>query len=913
MRKLATLARFVALAVAAGPALAQSDTRNPREKIEVTGSSIKRVQEEGALPLQVITREQIDRAGIVSAEQLMEYISANGNGADNLSSQTLISGANDVENRNNAGNATANLRGLGSGSTLVLLNGRRVALHGMKSAAVDLNSIPLAAVQRVEILKDGASAIYGTDAIGGVINFILTRDYEGVQLTGLADVTEAGSGHRYRGSILAGFGNLSRDRFNVMGSLTFDRQEKLRDEDAPFSNGFQPDRGLSPDTVGSPFATQIGAAGTALGSTFVLPGSTQAYNRANLLSFQGNCADRPNQSQYQFALWNAPSFRYACAFDYTGVRVLLQPIDRTNIVSRGTWQISPQVTGFVEWTGSQAVSKNEFEQRQVGANITGFPALLYPVSGPYYQDLSAFIPSFNRNLPIAYRWRCMECGPRIIEADSKATRLLVGLEGEAGDWNWKTGVSTGRSWVQSTLVGGYFYTAPFVAAMNSGLVNPWLAPGAEQTAEARALLNAARADGARWLGGKTGLTQFDASISGELFKLPAGPLAMAVGFDWRREEYRLGGDQPAVADAPTDVVVPGVQRKVSAYYGELAVPILRGLEAQLAVRMDDYNDFGSTTNPKVALSWRPHSTVLGRASWGEGFHAPTFIQLYGGVLEGPVPGNIADPILCPQQPGNPAVCAFRPNARTGGNPNLKPETSEQWSAGIVWEPTSWFNASVDYWSIDRKDLVLRLTPQEVIANHLILGSYIHRNPDGTIDFIEAGLVNAASEITKGIDLGLRFRGNAFNGRWNVNFDGTYVDEYKARTLATSPYVDLVGEWSRRTLHPAWKHTLSANYTTGPWGFNFAQRYVHSYKDERPTGTVPPGFDPEVEAYITYDVGVSYTGIKNLAVMASIRNVLNTDPPFTAHQTDFVSGAGWDPRVADPRGRAFIVRATYTFK
>jgi len=343
------------------------------------------------------------------------------------------------------------------------------------------------------------------------------------------------------------------------------------------------------------------------------------------------------------------------------------------------------------------------------------------------------------------------------------------------------------------------------------------------------------------------------------------------------------------------------------------VPIFRGLEAQLAVRRDEYSDFGATTNPKYAISWRPHNTVLLRASASEGFHAPTFIQLYGGQLEGPVPGNIADPILCPQRPNDPSVCAFRPLARTGGNPLLQPETSKQWSAGIVVEPTSWLNASLDVWEIKRKDLVLRLTPQEVINNHLILGSFIHRDEAGEIDFIEAGLVNAASEITRGIDVGLRLRGNAWNGRWSVTMDGTYVDEYKARTLETSPYVELVGEWSRRTLHPRWKHTLGANYTTGPWGVNFMQRYVHSYKDERPSGVVPSGFDPEVEAYITYDVGVTYTGIRNLALMAGIRNLLDTDPPFTAHATDFVSGAGWDPRVADPRGRAFILRATYTFK
>src|SRR3954453_11248115 len=181
--KRAHLAYAVALLFVAVHAFAQDEKR--LERIEITGSNIKRVQQEGALPVQVITRQDIDRRGIVSAEQLLMQISANGTGADNLSSNVGIQlGTTD---RNNNGNSSANLRGLGANSTLVLLNGRRIATHGAKGNAVDLSSIPLAAIERVEVLTDGASAIYGTDAIGGVINFILRRDYKGAEITAFAD------------------------------------------------------------------------------------------------------------------------------------------------------------------------------------------------------------------------------------------------------------------------------------------------------------------------------------------------------------------------------------------------------------------------------------------------------------------------------------------------------------------------------------------------------------------------------------------------------------------------------------------------------------------------------------------------------------------------------------------------------
>jgi len=283
------LVHAVALTFVAGSAYAQQTQKV--EKLEITGSSIKRVQEEGALPVQVITRKEIEARGITSAEELVWKLSANGTGADNLSSNVGIQlGATD---RNNNGNSSANLRGLGASNTLVLLNGRRVALHGAKSNAVDLNGIPLAAIERVEILKDGASAIYGTDAIGGVINFILRKDYQGAEVSGSFDVTEDGGGNIYRTSVVAGWGDLSRDRWNIMGSLMFDKQEILHGRDRGFANGYQPERGLTPDTAGSPFVTQTGLAGTAIGATFRTPeGGTQTFNRANLLSFLGQCDTR---------------------------------------------------------------------------------------------------------------------------------------------------------------------------------------------------------------------------------------------------------------------------------------------------------------------------------------------------------------------------------------------------------------------------------------------------------------------------------------------------------------------------------------------------------------------------------------------------------------------------------------------
>ena len=925
--KLKKLAQVISLICIAGPAFAQTAPDAPKtpdgkpqsvERITVTGSNIKRVQDESAQVLQVITKEEINRAGITSAEQLIASISANGTGADNLSSNTGIQlGSTD---RNNNGNSSANLRGLGAASTLVLLNGRRVSTHGAKGNAVDLNSIPLAAVERVEVLKDGASAIYGTDAIGGVINFILRKDYRGVEVTAFSDTTADGGGNIYRGSILGGMGDLAKDGYNVMASLTFDRNERLNAPQRKFVNGYQPDRGLSPDTTGTPFATQTGGAGTAIGSSFRTPNlgtGTQTFNRANLLSFQGKCDTGQQMSQYQFLLWGSPGFRYGCAFDYTGQAVLIQPVDRTNFVSRGTMQLGSSMTGFVEAVASRSKSEKQFEQSQITTSIGAGNA--YPANGPYYQDLSAFIPTFNRNLPIAYRWRCTDCGKRTIDSVSDSYRLLVGLEGLIGKYDYKLGLSTAGNKAESTLGDGYMKTTLFNAALASGLINPWLLPGQTQTPAAMALINGAKAAGTKLFGGQAGLVQFDGAISGELMALPAGPLAFAAGFDVRKESYKFSDGSVTtvpVRDAPFDAEFPKVSRNIRAVYGELAIPVAKNFEATVAVRHDRYSDFGGTTNPKFAFKWTPFNELLVRGSTSSGFRAPSFFQLYGATSESPVPGNIADPILCPLNPTDLSVCAIRPNARFGGNKGLQPEKSKQWTFGGVITPTDWLTASLDYWEIIRTDRIYELTPQQVIANYTTFPENLVRGAGGRLDgqggYIRAGFVNADGDITRGYEASLTMNGKLGAGKWYASIDGTYIDSFKSRVFSTQPYIETVGQWNSRNLFVRWKHQARFTYSQGPWSGTLSQSYTRGYKDEVPAGLVPPGFDPDVKAYIIYGLSGTYSGFKNTTVTLGVKNLLNTDPPFTAHNVDFAAGAGWDPRVADPRGRAYTARVTYKF-
>ena len=519
------------------------------------------------------------------------------------------------------------------------------------------------------------------------------------------------------------------------------------------------------------------------------------------------------------------------------------------------------------------------------------------------------------------RWRCLECGPRQQTTTADASRFLLGLEGTFGKWNYKFGLSSGSSKADTILTDGYVYTANFAAAFATGKINPFLLPGQMQTPEALALLESTKARGAPLFGGKATVKQFDGTMSGDVWPLPAGPLAAAAGFDIRKESYLFRTDteaQPAIRDAGGDPLLNKATRDIKAVFAELNVPILKGLETQLAVRRDDYSQIGSTTNPKIAVAYRPTTSVLLRGSANKGFHAPDYPQLYSGQIEGLLNNALPDPVLCPQHPGDPEFCSVKFDTFSGGNPNLKPERSKQYSFGLVVAPNNWFTASVDYWKIERTDRIVSLDPREVLANFDVLGANIIRGSNGRIEHIVGGFINAAGDEVKGIDIGFNMTSPSRFGRLTFAIDGTYLQSFKSHLLENQPFVELAGEFGNTAggftdLYARWKHIARFTIETGPWSTSLYQRYVSGYKDQKPLGTIPPGFDPYVHRYIIYHLMATYKGVKNTTITAGIRNLFDQDPPFSAHNVDDVGGAGWDARVGDPRGRSFFLSVAYTFK
>ncbi len=948
--KLKKLAQLMALMGVAAPIVAQAQAQGdaPMQRVEITGSSIKRIAKEGALPVEIISRKQLEDQGIVTAEQLIATLNVNGNGSDNLASNAdVTSGAQ----RGNNGASSANLRGQGSDSTLVLLNGRRVATHGMKGSAVDLNSIPMAAVERVEVLKDGASAVYGTDAIGGVINFILRKNYKGLEAQAFTDVAEESGGEIGRVTLTGGWGDLDTQGWNVLVTAAHSENKALRGDQRDFVNTFQPNRGVSVDTRGTPhaniFATTLGPSllsPTGVGPT--LPGGGVAYNGISLLDLPGGagCNSIDGMDVYDEKLWDTPSAGYGCAWDTGRAAVLQQPVKNTNALARATFNVG-QHQLFAEAVGSRVEVAKRFSPNQVSPSASTFgPTSFYPSTGAaydrVYNDLVKVFPSIaaNYGLPIAYRWRCMECGNREIETETKAGRVLVGADGPltlfGRTFDYRVGLSRAFSESDSTLGTGFNYTRPLADALGTGIINPFLMPGETQSQAALDLIASTSAAGVVLYGGTSTMTQLDGAISGELFNLPAGPVMAAVGVDLRREEYKFNGDERSIADrrailnAPFDDVnaLDKVKRDIKAVYAEVLVPVTQALELTFAIRRDDYTGFGTTTNPKVSFRYQPLASLMFRGSYNESFRAPSFNQLFNGITISPYAGkDLADPATCPGgkvDSSRPGCESVNPDTFTGGRPELGPETAKQGSIGVVFEPTSFFSASADLWEIRKENTIDSFNLATMLENYDYFQNAFLRDPaTGQLAVVDQRWINTGERITRGVEVGARLNGKFSTGAiWSVGLDGSRLLEKKSRATTDAPFGESeVGRFLfTGDLGLKWKHSAYVTYKYGNWSGMLQNIYRSGYDDQVLPGVasgriVPSDYQRKVDDYSIFNLSVNYTGFQNLTLTAGVKNLLNEDPPFAiTYDSNTGAGSSWEPRVADPRGRSFTLMANYKF-
>jgi iron complex outermembrane receptor protein len=844
------------------------------DAVYVTGSNIPRTDIESALPIQVITREDIERSGAINAAALMSQVSAN-----------LVGSTDTAFGR--PGLSSANLRGLGDGSTLVLLNGRRAANYAARSA-VNLNFIPVAAIERIEVLKDGASAIYGADAMAGVVNIILREDFSGLQLSAYGAATQHGGGDQWQATVAAGYGDLTADHFNVFVTANYQKNEALPARDRAFSRtAYRPDEYIiGPRDYQATFPANVRTGP----STWVNP------------SFAAGCMPPISVP--------LPGTQM-CGHDHLAVINLLPSIERTNVFGGVTWQLAPDHRLFAQYLYS-----HDSYDVKTGLGFTAASGLVtpqnepiyYPAGGPFYPVEFAAARGISGDLELYYR--TFPLGPQTNQFQAKAQHLVTGATGLVAGWNYNA------AWIysentQDGFGSGLVSARRLIDAMATGLVNPFGPSGPE----GEALLAGAGWSG-RFSHDKAITTSFEARASKEIYDLPAGPLALALGAEARREQLEVNwspefasGDLLGAAQfEPTTG-----SRTVEAAFAELNVPIAKGLEAQLAVRYDHYSDFGDTTNPKVAVRWQPNMAWLVRASYGTGFRAPPLYDLYTPASLRRTRG-VSDPRRCPTTRLD-ADCRGLLPLVIGGNPDLEPEQSRQWNLGIVWEPITGYSVGVDYWKINKTRTIGSLSEEQIFAYfdllegvHIVRGAVEPAFPTlpGPIVQVVGTNQNLGELWTSGVDVDLSLRGPVTPfGRLAFSLSGTYVDKWQTQ-LDGIHYIDAVGR-SIVDAVPRWRHYATLHWNYGPWGATLAQVYSSGYTEfnarldlERRVGT-----------YDVWSLQGTYSGFRNTTLTLGIKNLFDRAPPFSNQTSQGL--VMFDPRYADPRGRLFYAQLAISFK
>jgi iron complex outermembrane receptor protein len=908
--------------VGSGVAFAQDSDKGSEEldTITVTGSRIvRRAETETQQPIFELTREDIQAQGLTSVGDVIQNITANG------------SALNSTFNNGGNGETRVSLRTLGSNRTLVLVNGRRWVAGTGLGGAVDLNTIPTAAVERIEVLKDGASVIYGSDAIAGVVNVILRTDYQGAEFNAYMGEYTEGDGTRQSYDLTIG---TSDDRFSAMFGMGYVKED-------PVMAG---DRAIS--------AVPTFGTGTSFGSS-TSPGGRFAV--CNGTFSNGVCSGtqtRPDGSGGQFT-YNPGSVGNAWRnflipadiYNFAPDNYLITPQERKSMFGRATLNLTDNTRVFITGT---------YNNRRSEQLLAAMPIVLGtgPGAGAIARTISISANNiynpFGRDVSRVQR-RAVETGGRLFAQNVDTFGFNGGIEGsfELGDryFTWDAGWVYGRNDQNDTteglfnllalrqalgpsmLVGGVptcVATAGNAATAIAGCVPMNLLGGPGSIT--RQMLDFSSFVAHDELGYK--MNQYYANISGEIVELPGGMLSFAAGVEHRTES---GFDQPDALIASGNTT--GNSRtptrggyKLDEVYLEFAIPLLRDvvgaqeLELSVAGRYSDYNNFGDVTNGKFGLKWRPIKDLMFRYNWSEGFRAPSISELFSGVADS-FP-TVADPcsttfggrynLLTPAQQ---AVCHAQGvpvggydqgngqiRVSVGGNPNLGPETSETQTAGLVWSPSflEGFNVSLDWWKISLENSVITRGAQTILNSCVIDGdptlcnlAGLQRSSTGQINNLLQVPQNDpdVSSFVEGWDMTITYNlPENVLGNFSFVLDSTYVSENEGNG-GPGNYFDRNNNWRLRS-------NLMTRWTKGDWGATWFTRYFSRQEEDCPfyyndygfgelcndatvnsAGVVQAGSQNRIGGTTYHDVSVFWKAPWNAKITVGVNNVFAKDPPI----------------------------------
>ncbi|MFK7957879.1 MAG: TonB-dependent receptor [Lysobacterales bacterium] len=837
---------FSAFALTASAAWAQSsgnDDEDTIEEVVVTGSHIRGAQISDALPVSIIRSEDIEMLGIDSGDELLDQITENGQNTFN-EAENIGGGVNSA--RGDVG--AFNLRNLGTGNTLVLLNGRRVVnsaayqTEEVGGSFVPVNTansatFPVYGIDRVEVLKDGASALYGADAVAGVVNTVLKKDFEG--LTARIKYNEFPSLERNDTNIAIEWGKFFNNGATNVGVFYnyLDRGRVNAQEDARWANSDF--RSRIPED--SPYAGSTQFRNNSINSLF---GQFDAVGSVSGLNIAGVVTDSSGEFEVfpagdprcavnlNFGTCLAPDGQGVIRYNLNDFRDLNSDLERHNLFVHLNHQFDSGMEAFTElhyYTSDTNISRHPsapFTSVRLRVSADNYYNPLGPCGSPNRLPDSVIgtdVPCSGVELQID-NYRFAEV-PRIVDNNKDTYRFLQGLRGTAGDWDWEGAILWSKAEAEditrnrvSNLLITEALSDPTPAAYNP------FSGGVDSNIE-RALVDVFRNNEAE-------LKMFDFKISNpDVYKLPAGPVGAFVGFEYREESFvddrdpRLDGTiaftdfdgdtYPFVSDVVNSSPTPDSrgERDVTSLFAELQVPILDNLDLQLALRYEDFSDVGDTNVAKVALGWRPLDQLLVRGSWSEAFRAPNLVTINEEIVARQNTRTDFACLFAAENGGDPGQdtldCVNSTQRIAQGSQNLVPEESDNYSVGLVFEPTIDLTFTLDFWSIEKEmtiglfgetnhtllDLVNRLENglnncgsfqgnpavnriSDIEADAAAIYTAAGICPAGDIDFILDDYANLDTRTVRGHDIGVYYNIDTRAGDFAFTYNASFLDKYE---------------------------------------------------------------------------------------------------------------------------------------
>jgi len=939
------------------PAFAQDVAADPpMQRVEITGSSIKRIQKEGSLPVQVLTAAEIKQTGATSATDLIQMLP---------SMQGFVPSSSSV-NGGGAGVTTASLHSLPSKYTLVLLDGQRVAPSAIGSGqgggyAVNLSSIPLEAVERVEILTDGASALYGSDAIAGVVNFITKKNLTEGQVYATYGQPKKNGGSWSSAGITKGWGDLESNGWNVLASYSHEELERITALQRDFSakgaffkfnaNGKQY---YFDQRTGNTEPANITFNARRKGTTDDPVGyAINPYYAAN-----GNCGS---------AL--AGPLGAQCRFNYAATVEDVPGSRRDSGLLKGTLKINENTTAWAELVLSQYSMTAQYapSAQPMGVNATSrFPALYSKYVQSYLDANGLENPTGNATLG----YRSVLIGGRADEYETRARHFATGIDGTAFGWTYNASLILSEAKLKDTAAGGYSDFSMLESLVAAGKYDPVTGQGADQ-------LKGALLNGTVFSRTKSTLNTIHAGAQHDLFTLPGGTSIISLGGDYSKTKYQVDysplilsssgfSTQP---DSPNYPVggnygqVPfGAKRDNWGVFTELLLPVSKTLEATLSGRYDSYDkvhsdyifasvpdasglipqlpsgDIGNSSSAgtyKVSVKWTPVDSLLLRAAYGTGFKAPNLSDIAGAnTFNGSTAGSYACPF-----PGSPGCQVGQaqydlltgPNGQSG-SAGLQPEKSKQWTLGGRVEPLAGLSLGLDLWNVQIRNQVLSAgVPEQVgFANpqqykNLFVNPYPDPAGYTTIAYLLAP-INGGVANYRGVDWDFSYRRKTGIGDVRAAWNGTYMLKQNYTTTAGGEVQSNLGRFGPDNgVVFRVQSNLSLSLTNGKLTNTLTAHYKSGYHDQSyPVDTAVFAVNPDgsvgdsvafgglwTPSYTTVDWQGKYDFGK-FALTAGIKNLFDRDPPFTLQNAGGGNQIGYDGRYADPAGRSFYITGNYKF-